>query len=502
MYSIMLNSKNTPAISGIKSIVMAGENEGDSKMRKLIGREKEQDRLQLHYNSNRSEFVALFGRRRVGKTFLIKSLFESEFTFYATGAQNITSAEQIERFNKEIRVYGGSELEKATSWFEAFENLNSIIMQSKSVGKKVIFLDEISWMGGTDTSFISALDYFWNRWISFRDDVLLIICGSGTSWIIDNIVNNTGGLHNRLTDQILLMPFTLGECEEYFLERGIRLARYQIVEAYMIFGGIPHYLDFFLRDKSLAQNVDRIYFAPDAPLMNEYSNLYDSLFKNAEDYIKIIEAISTKRKGLYREEIAALTKMKSGGTLTKMIKDLIVCGFIRDYIAFGKKRRDVMYQVIDPFTYFHLCFRDKQKSVGDNYWQYFSSSPAHSAWSGYAFELVSLLHIGEIKKSLGISGVLTSASSWRSKTSEPGAQIDLVLERNDGIIHLCEMKYSTTEYVIDKEYSAKLREKRGAFIYETATKKAAHTTLVTSYGLKRNEYSSEILFQITMDDFF
>ena len=471
-------------------------------MQSIIGRVDEQNRLMKRYTSDRSEFVAVYGRRRVGKTFLIKSLFGAEFTFYASGLQNEDMARQLENFNDEIVNFGGSTMTPAANWHSAFDNLQKLVASSPRKGKKVVFLDEISWMGAQDASFISALDHFWNRWISSRHDVLLIVCGSATSWIVDKIVNNTGGLHNRLTEQIHLAPFTLKECEDYFRERGISLPRYHILESYMVFGGIPFYLDFFEADRSLAQNIDRIYFAPNAPLMNEYDNLFRSLFHNAENYIRVIEALSEIKKGLSREDLADRATVKSGGTLTKVLADLVSCGFVQEYRAFGKKKRDRMYQLIDPFTLFHLAFSDKQHRFTENYWIHYSATPAHAAWSGYAFELVCLLHISQIRQALGIGGVLTEASSWRGKKEGAGAQIDLVIDRADRIIHLCEMKFASDVYTIDKAYSARLRERKTAFLSETGTRKAAHTTLVTTYGLARNEYSAEVLFQLTMDALF
>ena len=471
-------------------------------MRDLIGRENEQKRLMSHFSSNKAEFIALFGRRRVGKTFLIKSMFESEFAFYATGMQNGDTAAQINNFNNEIVSFGGGELKAASNWSEAFNNLYNLISNKANKSKKVIFLDEISWMGMANPGFISALDFFWNRWISSRDDVLLIICGSATSWIMDNIVNDTGGLHNRLTDHVQLEPFTLRECEELFKDKGIFIPRYQILELYMIFGGIPYYLDFFEADRSLAQNVDRLYFESGAPLKNEYDNLFKALFKNAESYIKVVEVLASKRKGMSREEISVASKLKSGGTFSKIISDLISCGFVQEYLAFGKRKRDRLYRLVDPFAFFHLTFSDKQKRFAENFWLHYSTTPAHSAWSGYAFELACLLHLKQIKSSLGISGVLTEASSWRSHLSSPGTQIDLVLDRSDKIIHLCEMKFASTEYMVKKSYSEELRRKKAVFITETNTKKAAHTTLVTTYGLMKNEYSSEVLFQLTINDLF
>jgi len=471
-------------------------------IRTLIGRINEQKRLMNHFTSNKAEFIVLFGRRRIGKTFLIKSLFEAKFVFYATGMQVGDMAAQIKNFDNEIKNFGGSELKASSTWSEAFENLNKLIENSSQSDKKVIFLDEISWMGMSNSGFVSALDHFWNRWISSRDDVLLIICGSATSWIIDNIVNNTGGLHNRLTDQILLEPFSLYECEEFLKDKGISLPRYQILESYMIFGGVPYYLDFFEVDKSLAQNIDKLYFTSGAPLKNEYKNLFNALFKNADNFIKVIEALASKKKGLTRDEISNCTKINGGGTLTKIINDLISCGFVREYLAYGKEKRNRIFQLIDPFTLFHLTFTDKQKRLSENYWLHFCTTPAHSAWSGYAFELVCLLHLPQLRQGLGISGVLTESSSWRSKKANPGVQIDLVIDRGDKIIHLCEMKFASSEYTITKAYSEELRRKRSVFLGETNSKKAAHTTLVTTYGLTQGIYSAEILFNITMNDLF
>jgi len=471
-------------------------------MRNLIGREKEHKRFMRHYISNKAEFIALFGRRRVGKTFLVKSLFESEFSFYATGMQNGDTQTQINNFNNEIINFGGEKLKEASNWSEAFNNLHHLIENKLTKGKKVIFLDEISWMGMSNSDFISALDFFWNRWISSRDDVLLIVCGSATSWIMDNIVNDTGGLHNRLTDHIQLEPFSLSECEEFLRDKGVSMPRYQILEFYMIFGGIPYYLDFIEADRSLAQNIDRMYFEKGAPLKKEYDNLFRALFKNADNYIKIIEVLASKRTGMSRKDMTVALKQKSGGTFSKILSDLISCGFVEEYLAFGKQKRDCLYRLVDPFTFFHLTFSDKQKRFTENYWLHYSITPAHSAWSGYAFELACLLHLPQIKSSLGISGVLTQASSWRSISSSPGVQIDLVLERSDKVVHLCEMKFTSTEYTIAKSYGDELRRKKAIFLTETNTKKAVHTTLVTTYGLMNNEYSSEVLFQLTMNDLY
>ena len=468
----------------------------------IIGRKAEQEALNECLMSKKSEFIALYGRHRVGKTYLIREALGPDFVFYATGLLDGTGAEQIANFNVEIANYGGSDLPPAGDWSEAFRNLNALIEMSKKKGKKVVFLDEVPWMSTPKSGFLAALDHFWNRYASMRKDVLLIICGSAASWIIWNVVDNTGGLHNRLTGEIHLRAFTLHESEAYFREKGIDIPRYQVAEAYMIFGGIPYYLDFFRPRYSLAQNVDNIFFEEGAPLRNEYINLYRSLFRNADSHMRVIEALAARNYGKTREEIIAATGMSEGGGLSKILGELAISGFIREYCAFGKKKRDRLYQLIDPFTLFCQRFGSRRDACSADFWLRFCTTTAHAAWAGYAFEILCLLHIQQIRKALGISGVMTEIYSWKSKSYDPGAQIDLVIERGDRVINLCEMKYASSEYVIDKAYDLNLRNKRSAFIAETRTLKTAHTTMITTYGLRRNAYQAGIPFEVRLDDLF
>ena len=468
----------------------------------IIGRKKEQDRLHECLISQKPEFVALYGRRRVGKTFLVRETLGDDFVFYASGILDGSTKEQLENFNAEITNFGGDGFVPAKTWQEAFCNLNTLISQSKKKGKKVVFLDEAPWMNTPRSGFLSALDHFWNRFMSMRKDVLIIICGSAASWVIDNLVNNTGGLHNRLTCQIHLSPFTLNECETYYREKGIDIPRYQIAEAYMILGGIPYYMDLLRPKYSLAQNIDAVFFEENASLRNEYGNLFRSLFRNADGHIRVVEALAAKNSGKTRDEIANASGMTNGGGLTKILDELKVSGFIREYLAYGKKKRDRLYQLIDPFTLFCLRFGPKRDAYSIDFWLRFCTTPAHASWAGYAFEILCLMHIPQIRKALGISGVLTGIYSWRSISHDPGAQIDLVIERGDNVINLCEMKYASSEYTIDKEYDKNLRNKRSAFLNETGTRKAAQTTMITTYGLKKNAYQAGIPFEVTLDDLF
>ena len=472
----------------------------------FIGREKETRVLKDCYKSDKSEFVAIYGRRRVGKTFLVKELFEGEFTFYSTGILNGNKDTQLSAWNNEISRYGGADFPAAKTWLEAFENLNLLIERSGARDgfskKKIVFLDEIPWMATMHSDFLPSLDYFWNRWASSRKDVLLIICGSAVSWITDNVINNKGGLHNRLTRQILIEPFTLKECEQFYESRRIPMTHYQMAEAYMIFGGIPYYLSLMEPQYSLYQNVDEMYFAQGAELRNEFENLYRSLYRNADNYIRVIEALAKKGIGLTRTEIASGSKIADGGSLTKILRDLAISGFIREYKAYGQKKRDSLYQLIDFFSLFDISFREMRENHSSDYWLRFSSTPAHSAWSGFSYEKLCLLHLPQIRKKLGISGVLTSAFSWRGEYDGKGAQIDLIIDRNDSIINLCEIKFSSGRYQIDKKLYESMQNKKTAFANSTRTRKAVQMTMITTFGLVRNSHSSEIVSEVELDDLF
>lgn len=468
----------------------------------LVGREKEIKILKNCYESEKSEFVAIYGRRRVGKTFLIKEMFKEEFAFYTTGILNGDMKTQLQAWSKDISRFSKNEFSIAENWIEAFDNLNTLIEQLDTHKKKVIFLDEIPWMATMHSDFLAGLDYFWNRWASSRNDALLIVCGSAASWITDNIIDNKGGLHNRLTRQILIEPFSLKECKQYYESRRIPYTHYQIAEAYMIFGGIPYYLSLMEPNLSLYQNVDKMYFAQDAELRNEFSNLYQSLYKNADRYIRVVEILAKKGVGMTRNEIANELKISNGGRLTEILQNLSDSGFIRKYNAYGQKKKESLYQLIDFFSLFDIRFREKRELYSSDYWLNFSSTSAHSAWRGISFEKLCLLHLPQIRKALGISGILTSAYSWRGKFDNVGAQIDLVIDRIDNVVNLCEVKFSSEPFTLQKSQSEALRNKRAAFVGSTRTRKSIITTMITTFGLVKNIYSADILSEVVLDDLF
>jgi hypothetical protein len=386
------------------------------------------------------------------------------------------------------------------NWFDAFDALRELVEMKDTGKRRIIFLDEMPWMDNKKSDFVPALEHFWNGWGSGQKNLMLVTCGSAASWITKKVFRNKGGLYNRVTRQIRLRPFTLAECKEYFEHRKIAMNGHDIIESYMIFGGIPYYLNMLNRKYSLALNVDALCFAEDAPLKHEFSRLFESLFDHPEKYIEVCSVINARKSGLPRERIAGAVRFGNGGNLTRILNELEESGFIRRYKPFGKARNGALYQLTDPFVAFHLDFITKENS--ENYWSSFTDNARHRAWSGYAFEQVCLSHITVLKKALGISGVLSDISAWRSGAEKDGAQIDLIIDRNDNVINLCEMKYSGGEYAVDGKDDRTLRNKVGAFARETGTRKALHLTLVTTYGLKPGKYASVFQSQVVMDDLF
>ena len=470
----------------------------------LIGRGKEQRQLQQLFNSEQSEFVALYGRRRVGKTYLVKETFEDRFAFRHTGIQKATREKQLAAFAESLQKCGMKKVPVIRDWFDAFSALGTFI-ESLPDGKKVLFIDELPWMDSPKSDLTSALEHFWNGWATYRHDVLLIVCGSATSWIIQKIIMNYGGLHNRLTKRIILQPFTLHECELYSTAKGLALTRQQILETYMVLGGIPYYWSLLYRELSWAQSIDALFFAPEAELQNEFDALYASLFRNPTHHIEVVTALGTKKAGMTRGEIVATLGQDTGGTLTNVLKELEQCGFIRAYNTIGKSKKDTVYQLIDNYTLFYFKFIKANKQQDEHFWSRSLTKPVYAAWSGLAFERVCLQHLSQIKTALGIAGVSSNAYSWiyrPKEIGETGVQIDLLIDRDDQVINLCEMKFSCDRYTITKQYDEDLRHKVNVFQLKSATRKAVRLTMITTYGLTPNPYAGNINNIITMNELF
>jgi uncharacterized protein len=474
-------------------------------MENIIGRQKEMKIFSAALKGKRSEFIAVYGRRRVGKTFLIRYAFSSHFVFQLTGLANSDTQEQLMNFNTAlIKVNKKPTTPIKETWFAAFVQLTEFLEKS-TAEKKVIFIDELPWLDTPNSRFIQALEHFWNSWASARKDIILVTCGSAASWMINKLINNKGGLHNRVTKRIKISPFTLNECEQLVQSKKSVLDRYQLVQLYMVLGGIPFYWDEVSKELSAAQNIQKICFSEGGILRTEFKNLFSSLFKNAERHVAIVHALAKKTKGLTREEIIKGSKLTDGGGLTRLLDELEQSGFIRKYKPFEKKRRTSLYQLVDFYTLFYLRYlSNNENEVYDkNKWLNTFELPTYKAWSGYAFEQVCLYHINEIKESLGIAGVETNISSWRSTTLSNGAQIDLIIDRRDRVINICEIKYSVNKFVIDKKYDEELRNKIAAFKKETGTTKSVFLTMITSFGLEENNYAAGIVQnEVNMDALF
>ena len=468
----------------------------------IIGREKERSALKQYYESNTPEFLVVYGRRRIGKTFLIREYFGGAFDFYATGLANGKKKEQLQAWNDAMKSSFGTADANASDWLEAFRMLRLHLEKQDETKRKVLFLDEIPWMDTHKSGFLTALEHFWNGWASGRADIFLIICGSATSWVVKNILKNRGGLYNRVTRRMRLLPFTLKETEEYLKEKEIDLGRYRICEAYMIFGGVPYYYSLLGRGMSLPQNVDALCFAEDGMLRGEFEELYTSLFRHSEQYIKVVTALSAKTKGLTRDEIIHTGSLSSGGGLTQVLEELELCGFIRSYPNYLLDENLCLYQLADPFSLFHMRYIQGKRPRNPRYWTSNLDSPSQSTWKGYAFEQVCLHHAEQIKQALGIMVISTEISSWRSRQSAPGAQIDLLIDRKDGIINLCEMKYSKSIYTINAKEETQLRNRISAFETESRTKKAVHLTMVTTYGIAKNSHAGYVQSEVVLDDLF
>lgn len=481
---------------------------------RISGRTPEMGVLERALKSPEPEFVAIYGRRRVGKTFLVREFFGDSICFELTGLHSASMSEQLDNFAQALgKAVGlGVAPRPPASWQEAFAQLEQFLespQASRNGTKPVVFLDELPWLDTRRARFCSALEHFWNTWASRRNDLILVVCGSAASWMIRNLVQAKGGLHNRVTRRIRLLPFNLGEAEALLQSRGVELTRYQIVELYMVLGGVPHYLREAEPGLSTAQIVDRACFSPQGLLRDEFGKLYASLFDDAEQHVRIVQTLAGKREGLTRNELLAATGLLSGGTATKRLDELEESGFLTRHVPFGKKENDALYRLADEFSLFHIAWIQSlgKESPGEGYWLQQSQSPRWRAWSRNAFEGVCLKHIPQLKAALGIAGVSTTESSWRSRppesSGERGTQIDLLIDRRDQTINLCEMKFSDGEFTIDKQVAAELRHKRDVFRQATRTRKNVFVTLVTTFGVTDNAYAKELVAaSLTIDALF
>lgn len=472
----------------------------------FVGRKEEQKILQQVFHSKEAEMVAVIGRRRVGKTYLIQTVYQNKIDFAFTGIQNSSKEEHLQSFSYQLKEFMQVPypIKEPKNWLEAFHLLINFLKEKQKKEKLVVFLDELPWIATPKSGFLRALGYFWNSW-AVQQNIVVVICGSAASWMIQKVVNDRGGLHNRITKRIFLDPFTLKETEEYLLSRNIHFNQYQIAQLYMTMGGIPHYLKEIEGGESAIQNIEKICFSRGGLLRGEFERLYFSLFANAEKHIAVIRALGTKKQGLTRQEIIKISTITNGGSLTKVLDELYQSGFISLYYPFGKKKKEKLYRLSDEYSLFYLQFIEDKIYQGNDTWQHLSQTQAYKTWSGYAFENLCLKHVPQIKKALGIAGIYAAAYSFYKKgtPTEKGAQIDLLLDRNDKVINLFEAKFYDEPYVMTKAYADKLRDKASIFKAATKTRSQLFWVLISAFGLKENKHSIGLISKsLSLEDLF
>jgi len=478
-------------------------------MNTIIGRKSEINELDRLYESDRSEFVAIYGRRRVGKTYLIKQALKDKFTFQHTGVSPVDQGgeknrmkTQLDSFYYSLLNHGLEGFKQPKSWMEAFYQLEQLLIRLDNGKRLVIFIDELPWMDTPRSGFLPAFESFWNGWCNGRDNIMLIVCGSATSWIISNLSKSKGGLYGRLTHEIKVSPFTLKESEEYFAHEGIEMSRYDIIQSHMVFGGIPYYLSYFKKGYSFEQNTDMILFGDKPRLKDEYNRLFDAIFTNAKDCKKIIRHLSTRNYGYTREEIAAATGLPLGGGLSDTLAALAESDFIIRYTPYGKNAGEY-YKLIDNFSLFWLKYVETQQKestfMNDNI-----TSESMRAWRGIAFEQVCWQHVNQIKLALQIGGVKTSVSTYNYKGEDDkkGAQIDMLITRADNVVNLCEMKFTSDPYSIDKDEEDKMLYRVKILKETLSSRQTVHLTMITTYGVLQGKHSGKVQKVLCADDLF
>jgi len=450
--------------------------------------------------------IAVIGRRRVGKTYLVRKAFDGFIDFQMTGMQHTANSLQLANFADKITEFSKPDLPVKTpsSWLEAFNLLKSYLSRKKADRKKVIFFDELPWIATPKSGFLEALGHFWNDWASYNG-VIIIICGSAANWMIQKVVHHKGSLHNRITQLIHLQPFTLGETEQFLQAGNISLSRYQITQIYMVTGGIPHYLKEIKNGQSVAQNIDRLCFSQHGLLKDEFDKLYASLYDRPESHIAIIRALATKWSGLTRARLLEITGMTDGGSFSRILTELEQSDFIMTVLPFSNKKKDTIYRLIDNYSLFYEKFIAGRRKSTEGSFLMLERMPAWRTWCGYAFENVCFVHLSQIKAALGIPAVYTEISSFiqRGGKTQNGTQVDMLIDRADGIVNICEMKFYDTPFSITKGYAEELRVKRDIIRRAAPAKKSISLTMVTCFGLQENNYANELVQnQITIDQLF
>ena len=472
-------------------------------MSKIIGRVQEKKLLTQALTSEVSEFVAVTGRRRVGKTYLIDQLYTGHYCFTLTGVQNGNLAIQLALFSAQLAKYDGTgNQQQFINWLEAFQALEVYAESLPKDAKQVIFLDELPWIATPRSEFLTFLGHFWNSYLSKHTHFVLVICGSATSWIVEKVLANAGGLHNRVTCRIHLYPFTLGEANAFLTAKKIHLSPDDLARTYMMLGGIPFYLNQLQRGDSVATGIERICFSPAGQLRREYENLYRALFRGGDKHIAVVNALAAKPEGLNRKEILAAVPNLSVGTYAKVIDELEVSDFIRRDVPYRRRKRGTLYRLIDEYSIFYHRFIKPMRQHTPGIWVQQASTQTYRIWSGHAFEVLCHKHIPAIKAALGITSVFTEAYRLRlaQADGQPGTQIDLLLDRADNVVNLCEIKFHRTGIRVDRVLEQNLTHKRERLLQLLPNTKRVIVTAITNHPLLDRWEESVVDVNVTLEE--
>jgi AAA+ ATPase superfamily predicted ATPase len=467
----------------------------------VVGRTKEIIKLNNLLQSDQSELVAVYGRRRVGKTYLIREIYSKHFVFEMTGYHNGTMKDQLENFFTQLTLFSKrfKNVKPPKDWLTAFHLLEEYLNGLKRKSKKVIFIDEFPWIATRRSKFLMAFEHFWNTYCTKRNDLVVVICGSAASFMVNQVVRNRGGLYNRLSCKIQLMPFNLNETKLFLKSKKINFNNYDIVQLYMAIGGIPHYLNKIKKGESIVQNIDRLCFDKNGDLADEFTEVFTSLFTNSKMHETIIRVLSKTKQGVTRSKLLELCGMGSGGVFSKSLDELVESGFVSTHSPFSNRNKNTLFRISDEYSMFYLKFIEPNKGQGSGTWNKLFSKQTFRSWSGFAFETICLKHIIQIKKELGISAIFSYHSSWINEK----AQIDMIIDRDDNIINLCEMKFYNGPFTLNKTDYLSLRNKKFEFINGTKTRKGVLVTMITAFGMTQNANSLELIANdLTLDCLF
>ncbi|MFH1831150.1 MAG: ATP-binding protein [Pseudomonadota bacterium] len=427
-------------------------------MRKFVGRHNYLKKLENIWNQHKVGLISIYGRRRVGKTELIRVFSRNKAAWIFEAIEGENTASQIKHFLNQLSQFTKEPYLRDLDykdWPPVFDLLSNKIKQKKDL---IVAFDELSWMAARKTKLISYIKYYWDKEWKYHPHLLLILCGSVASWMVKNVVRSNA-LYGRISENILLDPLKPFEVAEFI---GKKRGKKEILEYLLSFGGIPKYLEEMDFNQSIQINIDRTCFSASGFFVDEADKIFYNQFKETHIYKQIVRCLS--ESSLPLKDISQKIKIPSGGGLKRYLDNLISAGIvdsINDIRNFklGKVPR---YYMIDELMRFHLQFvspniSEIKHTHSASRFDKFTKNKWHP-FMGNAFERFCLKHRYLIAQILGFDSKVTACGSLLNNNRN-GFQYDLVYLRSDGVVSLCEIKYLSDKPGTDliKEMEAKLR---------------------------------------------